>query len=64
MQYFYETFSKFKRAEGALNQSSKRQLLAYASFEVEKHMLDYMVYKLFPSCIQICAQFICQLSRF
>ena len=34
-QYFYETFSKLKHSEGGSNQSSKRQILAYAAVKVE-----------------------------
>ena len=57
---FKQPFSKFKLAEGGWNQAWKRQLFAYATFEIEKCMAK----KPYFSCIQICAPFICWLSTF
>ena len=48
-------FRNLNLQKGAEIKPQKEQLLAYAAVEVEKYMAE----KLYLSCIQICAPFIC-----
>ena len=53
-------FRNLDLQKGVEIKPQKRQLLAQAPVKVEKYMAE----KLFFSCIQICAPFICRPNRF
>ena len=53
-------FRNLNILKGVEIKPQKRQLLAHTAVKVEKYMAE----KLFFSCIQICAPFICQPNRF
>ena len=53
-------FRSLDLQKGVEIKPQKRHLLAHAAVKVEKYMAE----KLFFSCIQICAPFLCQPNRF